>query len=256
MIAIIVGLIIALIVIVVVVSSIQQHKEKLEAEKRIKVSKQKAIIDESEELILNLANLPSNPNAVKILNRRSLNAAKTMQELMPEVKGIKKRVQELKSRLKASEDLAENQAGTEDSFTLPDNEQQLVAILQCIKKLRVVLKSEQSKGALDAQTFTGEDNRLAAMQLKINIESLVKRGTQAYNKEMLGSARQYFEKALQSLANSPVKNEYVTTRQADIAQQLEEITDALKNTNAKDAAKKAKNEEDELDLLFQPKKKW
>ena len=193
---------------------------------------------------------------VKILNRRSLNAAKTMQELMPEVKGIKKRVQELKSRLKASEDLADSQVGSEETFTLPDNEQQLVAILQCIKKLRAVLKSEQSKGALDAQTFTAEDQKLAAMQLKINIESLIKRGTQAYNKEMLGSARQYFEKALQSLTNSTVKNDYVTTRFAEINQQLEEITDALKNTNAKDAAKKAKSEEDELDLLFQPKKKW
>ena len=256
MIAIIIGLIIALIVIVVVVSSIQQHKEKLEAEKRIKVAKQKAVIDESEELIFNLANLPNNPNLVKILNRRSLNAAKTMQELMPEVKGIKKRVQELTSRLKASEDLADNQTSEEDSFTLPDNEQQLVGILQCIKKLRAVLKSEQNKGALDAQSFTAEDQRLATMQLKINIESLVKRGTQAFNKEMLGSARQYFEKALQSLASTTVKNDYVTTRQADISQQLEDITDALKHTNAKDAAKKAKSEENELDLLFQPKKKW
>jgi hypothetical protein len=256
MIAIIVGLIISLIIIVVVVSSIQQHKEKLEAEKRVKVSKQKAIIDESEELMLNIANLPNNPNVVKILNRRSLNAAKAMQELMPEVKGIKKRVQELTSRLKASEDLAESQGGNEEAFTLPDNEQQLVGILQCIKKLRVVFKSEQSKGALDAQTFTAEDQRLATMQLKINIESLVKRGTQAFNKEMLGSARQYFEKALQSLANSTVKNEYVVTRQADITQQLEDITDALKHTNAKDAEKKAKSEENELDLLFQPKKKW
>jgi len=256
MIAIIVGLIIALIIFVVVVSSIQQHKEKLETEKRIKVSKQKAIIDESEELILNLANLPSNPNVVKILNRRSLNAAKVMQELMPEVKGIKKRVQELKSRLKASEDLADNHSGTEENFTLPDNEQQLVGILQCIKKLRVTLKSEQSKGALDAQTYTHEDQRLASMQLKINIESLVKRGNQAHSKEMLGSARQYFEKALQSLANSPVKTEYVVAKQEEISEQLEEITSALKSTNAKDAAKKAKNEEDELDLLFQPKKKW
>jgi hypothetical protein len=119
-----------------------------------------------------------------------------------------------------------------------------------------VLKSEQSKGALDAQTFTVEDQKLAGMQLQINIESLVKRGTQAHSKEMLGSARQYFEKALQSLTSSTVKNDYVTAKQAEISQQLEEITDALKNTNAKDAAKKAKNEEDELDLLFQPKKKW
>ena len=62
-----------------------------------------------------------------------------MQELMPVVKGIKKRVQELTSRLKASEDLADTQNVIEDSFTLPDNEQQLVAILQCIKKLRVFI---------------------------------------------------------------------------------------------------------------------
>lgn len=256
MIAIIVGLIVSLIVIVVVVTSIQQHKEKLEGEKRIKVSRQKAIIDESEELIFNLSNLPNNPNIVKILNRRSLNAAKTMQELMPEVKGIKKRVHEITSRLKASEELASAQDNSDDVFTMPDNEQQLVSILQCIKKLRVVLKSEQSKGALDAQTYTAEDQRLATMQLQINIESLVKRGTQAFSKEMLGSARQYFEKALQSLATTTIRNDYVTAKQAEVTEKLEDITDALKHTNAKDAAKKAKSEENELDLLFQPKKKW
>jgi hypothetical protein len=179
-----------------------------------------------------------------------------MQELMPEVKGIKKRVQELTSRLKASEDLAENQTGADENFILPDNEQQLVGILQCIKKLRATLKSEQNKGALDAQTYTHEDQRLAAMQLKINIESLAKRGAQAHSKQMLGSARQYFEKALQSLASTPVKTDYIIAKQAEISDQLDGITSALKTTNAKDAAKKAKSDEDELDLLFQPKKKW
>ncbi|MBU2869382.1 hypothetical protein [Colwellia sp. E2M01] len=256
MLAIIIGLIVALIIIVVVVTSIQQHKEKLEAEKRIKVAKQKAIIDESEELIMYLTNLPTNPNILQILNRRSLNAAKNMQELMPEVKGIKKRVKELEATLKASQDLAKSQEATEENFALPDNEQHLVSILQCIKKLRAVIKSEQSKGALDAQVYTIEDQKLATMQLKINIESLVKRGTQAYNKNMLGSARQYLEKALQSLSSSTLRNDYITEKQVEVTQQLEEITDALKHTNAKDAAKKAKNEEDELDLLFQPKKKW
>lgn len=255
MISIIVGLVVALIIFVVVISAIQQHKEKQEAEKRVKVAKQKAIIDESEELILNLANLPSSPNLVKILNRRSLNAAKAMKELAPETKGIASRIQDLSSRLEAAKDLASNQTGDE-AFTLPDNEQQILTILQCIKKLRATLKSEQTKGKLDAQIFTQEDQRLDAMQLKINIESLVKRGSQAQNKEMLGSARQYLEKALQTLANHSMKTEYVITKQQEISNQLNDITDALKSTNAQDAAKKAKSEEDELDLLFQPKKKW
>ena len=251
MIAIIIGLMIALIVFVVIINAIQQHKEKQAAERRIKVAKQKAIIDESEELIINLSNLPSSPTLVKILNRRSLNAATVMSELLPNVKGIKKRVQELTSRLAAAEDLAANQAN-DSTFMLPDNEQQILILLQCIKKLRATIKSEQSRGNLDAQTFTKEDQRLDAMQLKINIESLVKRGTQAQSKEMFGSARQYLEKAVQTLANHPLKTEYVTTKQSEISEQLNTITDALKSTNAKDAAKKAKNEEDDLDMQYFP----
>lgn len=255
MVATIIGLLITLIIFVVVVSGFQQHKEKQDAEKRVKVAKQKAIIDESEELILNLTHIPSSPNIAKILNKRCLNAAKEMQKLMPEVNGLKKKINDLKSRLEAAEDLAASQ-NNETNFILPDNEKQILVTLQCIKKLRAILKSEQSKGALDPSTYTQEDQRLDAMQLKINIESLVKRGCQAQNKEMFGSARQYFEKALQTLSNHAKKTEYTVAKEAEITALLEEITESLKITNASDAARKAKSEEDELDILFQPKKKW
>ncbi|WP_070374032.1 hypothetical protein [Colwellia sp. PAMC 20917] len=253
---IIIALIIALIIIVVGVGAIQQHKEKQEKDKRTKAAKQKAIIDESEDLILHLANLPSNPSIVNILNRRSLTAAKAMRSILPDSKQIKGKVNEIEARLKASQELAASNSGQEEQFILPDNEQQLVSILQCIKKLRATLKSEQVKGALDAQTFTHEDKKLDAMQLQIGVESLLKRGNMAYQKEMLGSARQYFEKALQTLSAHPSQTEYTVSKKAEVEIQLEEITDALKSTNAKDAAKKAKDQEDDLDLLFQPKKKW
>jgi len=255
MVAIIVGLLVALIVFVVVVSAVQQHKEKKESEKKIKVAKQKAIIDEGDELLINLDNLPSSPNLVKIINKRSLNAAKAIQALTPKAKGIQSRIQEIKARLEAADDLATTQS-KEEEFVVPDNEQQILTILQCIKKIRAVLKSEQSKGIVDAQTFTKEDHRLDAMQLKINIETLVRRGSQAQSKEMLGSARQYFEKALQTLVTHPIKTEYVSTKQSEISNQLADISDSLKHTNEQDAAKKAKSEENELDVLFQPKQKW
>lgn len=253
---IIIGLVIALIVVVVIVNAIQQHKEKQEQERRAKAAKQKAIIDETEELILNLAHLPPSPKIVGILNRRSLNAAVNMSKIMPESKAIKNRVTEMQARLSASEELNSAETTKEEKFILPDNEQQLVVILQTIKKLRLTLKSEQTKGSLDAQTFMYEDQRLESIQLKISVESIFKRGMQAYNKEMLGSARQYFEKALQTLSEHPHQSEYVTAKRAEIEEQLEEITSSLKNANAKDAEKKAKAEEDDLDLLFQPKKKW
>ena len=253
---IIIGLVVALILIVVVISAIQQHKEKAEQEKRAKVAKQKAIIDETEELILASAMLPESTNIVAILNLRSLNAAKQMLADMPEMKGGKAEVQEFDARFKAAQELASNATAKDEQFTLPDNEQQLVQILQCIKKLRVVLKSEQAKGSLDAQTFMGEDAKLDSIQLKINIESLLKRGNAAFSKEMLGSARQYFEKAQQTLTNHSTTNEYVVSKRAEIESRLEEISNHLKSSNAQDRAKKAKDEEDELDVLFQPKKKW
>jgi len=257
MITIIIGLFVALIVIVVVVNGIQQHKEKLEQEKRARAAKQKAIIDETEELIMQVGNLPPNPVIINILNKRSMNAVKLMNQILPESKPIKKRLQDMKARVKASEELLQSQTGqTEDKFILPDNEQQLVAILQCIKKIRLMLKSEQAKGFLDPQTFTQQDQRLDSMQLKIGVESLTKRGNQAYSNEMLGSARQYFEKALQTLADHGTQTEYSQSKRTEIEALLEEITIALKSTNAADAAKKAKDEEDDLDMLFQPKKKW
>ena len=252
---IIIALIIALIIIVVVVSAIQQHKEKIEQEQRGKAAKQKAIIDETEELLLSIANLPNNPNLVTILNTRSLNATKAMAAILPENKQLLARIKEMETRVSASKSNT-SEAASEQSFTLPDSEQQLVSVLQCIKKLRLTLKSEQSKGNLDPQTFTQEDNKLSAMQLKIGVETLQKRGMIAYQKEMLGSSRQYLEKALQTIADNPIQTEYCTIKRQEISSVLEEITSALKNTNAKDAAKKAKSEEDDLDLLFQPKKKW
>lgn len=255
MIIIIIGLIVLLVIGVVVINGVQQHKAKQEQEKRAKSAKFKAIIDESEELIVNLSHLPPSPALVNILNRRSLNAAKSMLQINPGSKPTKQKVQEYEAKLNDAKG-AEAGLNSEEVFNLPDNEQQLVSILQTIKKLRAMLKSEQSKGKLDTQLFSQQDLRLDAMQLRIGVESIVSRGQKAYAKEMLGSARQYFEKALQMLTSHPNQSEYTRTKRSEIEDQLEEITTALKVTNAKDAAKKAKDQEDDLDMLFQPKKKW
>ncbi|MBA6327953.1 hypothetical protein H4J46_08390 [Colwellia sp. MB02u-6] len=249
------ALIIALIIIVVVLGAIQQHKEKVQREKRTKAAKQKAIIDETEELLLSIANLPNNPHLVLILNNRSLNATKSMAKILPDDQSLIKRIREMQGRVSTSTSNTSHEAD-EQIFILPDNEQQLVTALQCIKKLRVILKSEQLKGNVDAQTFAQEEHKLSAMQLKIGVETLQKRGVIAYQKEMLGSARQYLEKALQTISESPLQTEYCLSKREEIQNLLEDITSALNNTNAKDAAKKTKKEEDDLDLLFQPKKKW
>ena len=251
---IIIALIIALIFVVVVITAIQQRNEKALQEKRAKLAKQKAIIDETEDLFQNLANLPKNNALVLILNTRILNATKAMAEISPENKLITRRINDLVALIQEAK--KENIQTSDQVFTLPDNEAGLVSVLQSIKKIRAILKSEQAKGNLDAQTFTEQDHKLSDMQLKISVESLQKRGMIAYKKDMLGSARQYFEKAVQTIATNPIQTEYGTAKREEIENLLAEITSTLKNTNANDVAKKVKDEEDDLDLLFQPKKKW
>lgn len=256
MIIVIVGLITVLIIGVVVISSIQQHKAKVEKEKRAKAARQKTVINDTDELIMSLALIPPSPFINEVLCKRSLSAIKLMKQIMPETKNINSRVKEYETRVEAAQELTKNHNPGEDNFSLPDDEKQLVGILQTLKKIRIVLRSEQSKGALDAQTFQREDKRLDAMQLKINVDTLLNRANQAITNNMSGSARQFLEKALISIEKSPVESEYKEQKRTEIEDKLQSITNELRNSNAEDRAKKAKSEEDDLDMLFQPKKKW
>lgn len=257
MIAIIIGLLVCLIIFVVVVSSIRQHKEKIQAEKRARVAKQKLLMDETEQLILQLASLPCSQNMLVILNKRILNAALRIQEILPKTLGIQKKIDELSKRVKRATEAANNQAPNfDETFVLPDDDKQIIALLQCIKKIRITLKSEHAKGGLDPNIYNAEEGRYSAIQLKINVETLAKRGIQAKNKGLNGSARQFFDKCLTALSKSPKKTEYVVSKQEEVKGLLTEITDNLKSGAAPDPNKSPDESVDELDLIFQPKKKW
>ena len=70
---------------------------------------------------------------------------------------------------------------------------------------------------------------------------------------MLGSARQYYEKALRTIDEHTYSDEYTEHRHQQIEASLEQITNELRVTNKNDARKR---KSDELEELFQPKKKW
>ena len=57
-----------------------------------------------------------------------------------------------------------------------------------------------------------EDKRLDRMQLRVNVDTLYRRAEAAISSQMMGSARQYLEKAIAALANFPSQDEYISTR--------------------------------------------
>lgn len=249
---IIIALIVALIVVGVWVNAVQQHKEKQNAERRQELTKQKKIIEESEEILMNSANIPMSKALFTVLYQRIYAALVIMAELSPTSKEIKNRLLEAKNRLENSS----SQDTTAENISLPDNEKQVIALLQGVKKLRSVVRSEHSKGKIDTQVFLNEDKRLEKLQLQVNIDSQLKRGKAARNANMLGSARQYFEKALAVINTLNFTDEYIASRKSELEDLLHEIMSELKATNASDAKKKLDNEKDDLDELFAPKKKW
>lgn len=247
-------LIVVLVVMAIGVNAIQQHKQKQEAEKRQELAKYKAIIEETEEVLMNSANIPVSKLFTALMHKRILNALRNMQQVAPENNELKTRIKDAENRANSAD--PNDKSRPEDNMALPDNERQIIAMIQGIKKMRTLLRSEHSKGSIETQMFMTEDKRLEKLQLKINLESLWKRGQAARSSNMLGSARQYFEKALAVITQSNIRDEGLNQRKNEIETVLSEITSELKNTNAADRAKKQEQETDELDVLFQPKKKW
>lgn len=249
----IITLVIALVIIAVIVNAIQQHKERLAALKRAEFSKLRTILEDTEELIVNSANVPLSPAISNMLLKRIAFTLSAMVELEPGAKDIKQRLQETEKRLNES---SGSELQAQESVTLPDNDQQLIGMIKGIKKLRTVLRAEHARGNVDTQVVIQEDKRLEILQLRINVESQIKRGNQARHNNMLGSARQYFEKALNSLSSSPHQDDYVTTRKSEVIQALEDIAKELKEGNMRDREKKEEKENKDLDELFAPKRKW
>jgi len=249
--AIIIVLVITLVVVAVIVSAIQQHKERLAALKRAEFSKLRNALEDTEDILLNAANVPLTRGIITMLLKRILLTLRAMLELEPNSKDLKQRVAETEKRLNDG-----NDGMGSEGLTMPDNDKQIISMIQGIKKLRTILRAEHARGNIDTQSVVQEDRRLEMLQLRINVESQIKRGNQARASAMLGSARQCYEKALATLSNCAHADDYVTNRKSEVSMILEDIATELKEGNLRDRQKRAEQESNDLDVLFAPKRKW
>ncbi|WP_333609694.1 hypothetical protein [Arsukibacterium sp.] len=249
----IITLVIALVVIAVIVNVIQQHRQRLEALKRAEYSKLRNTLEDTEDVLMNPANVPISAALSLMLLKRISYTLKAMVELEPSARDLKQRLTDIEQQLKEGNKDAPLPA---EGLSLPDNDQQLINLIKGIKKLRNMLRTEHARGNADTQMVLTEDRRLESLQLKINVESQIKRGHQARTNNMLGSARQYYEKALLSLNGVAFQDEYINSRKAEVSQVLEDIATELKAGNLRDRAKKEEKENKDLDELFAPKRKW
>lgn len=250
---IIIILIAFLIVCGIAATAIQQFNEGKATEKREEVSRQRTIYDETEESIVAALQMPLSQLLIAVLRKRSLACLIAMHEYNPSP-DIKNKIEAIKKMI-AGIDITEP-APNQSVFILPKTDKIIIKYIQTVKKLRVLLRSEHAKGNITPKLFVQEESALASLQMRVNVETLMKRATDAVTGDMQGSARQYIEKGITALTNHKPQTDYTSARKKDLEAMLNGLEMNVKDNNLKQIMADKEKESKEIDSLFAPKKKW
>ncbi len=238
----------------IIVNAIQQHNNRIESERRAELSKQKNIVEGTEATILASEAIPTSQRLIFIMQRRILTALKTINKMNEGTATTTERIKSLEKNIKAID--INTPAPNEDSFKLPQGDKQVIQFIRGVKTLRSLLRAEFKKGRIEGRVFLAEDKLLEGLQLRANVDTLVRRVDVSIRNNQLGSARQCLEKAIGALSSQPSPTAYMITKQTQLEEQLENLENSLKSANKSDVAKKQASEKNELDELFSEKKKW
>ncbi|MCF1427393.1 MAG: hypothetical protein LPD71_02160 [Shewanella sp.] len=248
----------ALLLLVIGINIIQQHKDRIARERRKELSLQRTILEETESILSNLAMLPCSNQIILVLYRRmndALIAAVAVASDMQK-REYERRQFDLVTQI---DNLSKNAevAPPLDDFHLPDNDRQVLLLVQSLKKLKAILRAENNKGKVDPNVFSQEEKRIDNLQLRINVDSMLSRARSAIGIKQYGSAKQMITKALTTLntlkGQSP-NDPFISNKAEEAKMLLHEAMDAQKQNSPMPAPKK--KSDDDLDILFQQKKKW
>jgi uncharacterized Zn finger protein (UPF0148 family) len=234
-------------------TAIQQNNERKANAKREEVNRQRSIYEETEESIVAALQMPVSQLLIGVLRTRSLNCLKAINEYSPSL-DLYNKIEDIKKTIAGIN--TTEAAPDQNTFILPKTDKVIIKYIQAVKKLRGILRSEHSKGNIPSAFFVQEETALANLQLRVNIETLMKRATDAVENKMQGSARQYIEKAITALGNYKTQTEYTIERTADFEAMRDGLEMNVKDNNLKQILEEKEKENKEIDSLFAPKKKW
>ena len=205
-------------------------------------------------MLMHASRLPFSKELLVILHQRIHNALQAIVEVDPALAQAKQRLNDITGQIS---NIQQNyQAPAPDSYRAPDNDKQALLMLQVIKKIRAIIRSEHSKGKVDTTVYVTENRRLELMQLKINLENAISRAQTAKMNRQFGTVKQLLDKAIQTLSGVPDRDAYLQAKLEQMEMMKAEMNTQLKSDSDTDLKERQEKEVDELDVLFQPKKKW
>ena len=248
----VIGLISLLLVLIIGYSIIIQYRQRLESAKQQELAKQVAIIDATEELISNASHLPYSKELLVCLNKRILYALETIAEVDTKDRSLKQRIHHVNEQISHLETHFDQTNVV--PFQVPNSDRQAIGMLQLVKRLKSVIKGEHRKGRIATQAYVLENTRLDNMQLRINIENVVKRANDARLKRQFGTAKQLLKKGIDVLSSR--NDDYATKAKQKLQYMLGEIDNNMSVSSEQERQQLLNKDNNELDVLFQPKRKW
>lgn len=243
----------ALLFLVIGYNIVQQYKQKSQADKKRAIDRQKAIIDEVEQLLLNVNVVPYSKMLILVLQQRMLEAYRTILTIFPH-QPLKDRMLDVQQQIKHVQE--HYQVNDDGLIKNPESDRHALQMLQLIKKLRVVLRLEHNKGKIDPQSFAKEDRRLELMLLKINIMNLQKKAHEAYKQNQYGTCQQLYQKGLTVLSHVMDKDIFLQSKEDELQKAMQALSEILRQNSTEHEKLRKEKRVDELDILFQPKRKW
>lgn len=242
----------ALLFLTIAYNIFQQHKQQQEIDRRAVVARQKMIIEEAEDILLNVNRLSFSKILVLLLQNRLLDALRILHQTSPNATAITQRIEDVQNQINY---VNEHYKGDESHFRSPDSDRQAIQMLQTTKKLRVIVRLEHNKGKIDPQSFSIEDRRLELMLLKINISNLLQKAMDARIQRQVGTAKQLLSKGISALGAINDKDAFLIASEEEMKATLRDINEQLERDSKKER-EEIQEKQDDLDVLFQPKKKW
>ncbi len=251
-----IGLIIALVALLLVLilgyNIMLQYKLKAEATRRQESARYVALIDATEELISGASYLPYSKELMLCLHNRILDALMNMYELDPKNKHLAQRVESAKGQVQQIQDSYEGNDAT--SFKVPTSDKQAIIMLKLVKRLRDTVRTEHNKGRMDTQSYMVENARLETIQIRINIENVVKRAHESIAKGQPGTAAQLLKKGIDALSTK--NDNYSMQAKEKLSEMLEQLQNS-RQAKAKEKQQQTNRErDDDINALFGEKKKW
>lgn len=252
-----IGLIIALVAILLVLilgyNIMLQYRLKIETTKKQESARYLTIIDATEDLIGNAHHLPFSKDLLVCLNTRILDALQNMLDLDPKNKQLAQRIENMQTQI---QHLKENHPGGESTtFKVPTSDKQAIVMLKLVKRLRDTIRSEHNKGRFDTQAYVTENARLETIQIRINIENVIKRAKDSIVRGQPGTALQLLRKGLDVLSTK--NDSYSHQAREKLQAMYDEVESRRQTKNASEVQQREEKERDsDMEALFGEKKKW